>query len=389
MAAAASPSLVVVGLMSGTSLDGVSAAVVRFRDRDAGGDDIDWELLAYDVTPYADDERRLLGECLTGTTPEIYCRVQYELGAWLARAATAVIAQAGVPRAEIAAIASHGQTVWHVPAHSSWQIGHPAVIAEHTRLPVVSDFRARDIAAGGQGAPLVPIADALLFRASDRWRVLQNIGGIGNLTVVPPGGVARQSAVVRAFDTGPGVVLIDGVTQRLTGGVERFDRDGVRGAAGSPIVPVVEHALTHPFFSADPPKSTGRELYSPGFIDSFIADCKRASPSATTDDIVASAVALTARSIGLAFQRFIPEPVDELVISGGGAKNPALSAAIARAVAPVRVLRFDDVFFDGEAKEAVAFALLGYLHLRSRAGNVPSATGARGPRILGSLTPAF
>ncbi len=387
-AAAESPSVVVVGLMSGTSLDGVSAAVVRFRDRDAGGDDIDWQLLAYDVTPYADDERRLLAECLTGATPETYCRAQYELGAWLARAATAVMAQAGVPRAEIAAIASHGQTVWHVPAHSSWQIGHPAVIAEHTRLPVVSDFRARDIAAGGQGAPLVPIADALLFRARDRWRVLQNLGGIGNLTVVPPGGAVRGETVVRAFDTGPGVVVIDGVTQRLTGGAERFDKDGVRASAGSPIDPVVERALAAPFFSAEPPKSTGRELFSPRFIDDFIADCKYAAPGATTDDIVATAVALTARSIALAFERFIPEPVDELVLSGGGAKNPALSAAIARAIAPVRVLRFDDLFFDGEAKEAVAFALLGYLHLRGRAGNVPSATGARGPRILGSLTPA-
>lgn len=387
-ASVGSPGAVVVGLMSGTSLDGVSAAVVRFRDGVAGADAIEWELLAYDVTPYADDERRLLAECLTGTTPETYCRVQYELGAWLARAATAVIAQAGVPRAEIAAIASHGQTVWHVPAHSTWQIGNPAVIAEHTRLPVVSDFRARDIAAGGQGAPLVPIADALLFRSADRWRVLQNIGGIGNLTVVPPGGLAQNNSVVRAFDTGPGVVLIDGVTQRLTGGAERFDTDGAHGAAGSPVVQAVEQALAHPFFSAEPPKSTGRELYSPGFVDSFIAECKQASPNATTDDIVASAVALTAGSIALAFRRFIPEPVDELVISGGGAKNPTLVAAIARALEPVSVLRFDDLFFDGEAKEAVAFALLGYLHLRGRAGNVPSATGARGPRILGSLTPA-
>jgi len=376
--------LVVVGLMSGTSLDGVSAAVVRFAERDSSTD-IAWELLAYDVTPYAESERALLSECLTGASPDANCRANYELGEWLARAANAVIAQAGVPRADIGAIASHGQTLWHVPAHSSWQIGHPAVIAERTGLPVVSDFRARDIAAGGQGAPLVPIADTLLFRASDRWRVLQNLGGIGNLTVVPPAS-ARETSAVRAFDTGPGVVVIDGVTQRLTN--ERYDRDGVRGAAGHAIDTVVDASLAHPYYSADPPKSTGRELYTPRFIDDFIAECRRVAPTATAEDIIASAVALTARSIGLAFQRFIPEPIDELVISGGGAKNPTLAAAIERAVAPVRVLRFDDVFFDGEAKEAVAFALLGYLHLRGRAGNVPTATGARGPRILGSLTPA-
>jgi anhydro-N-acetylmuramic acid kinase len=378
-------SLVLVGLMSGTSLDGVSAAVVRFRDRDAAAHDIEWEILAYDVTPYADAERALLAECLTGASPDANCRANYELGAWLARAASAVIAQAGVPREEIAAIASHGQTLWHVPAHSSWQIGHPAVIAERTRIPVISDFRARDIAAGGQGAPLVPIADALLFRASDRWRVLQNLGGIGNLTVVPPG-AAAGGASVRAFDTGPGVVVIDGVMERLT--KDRFDRDGVLAAQGRPIDAAVDASLKHPYYSADPPKSTGRELYTPRFIEDFIADCLRASPSATAADVIASAVALTARSIGVAFQRFIPEPVDELVLSGGGAKNPTLAAAIGRAVAPVHVLRFDDVFFDGEAKEAVAFALLGYLHLRGRPGNVPSATGARGPRILGSLTPA-
>jgi anhydro-N-acetylmuramic acid kinase len=383
----AAPPSVVVGLMSGTSLDGVSAAVVRFRDDETTG--IAWELLAYDVTPYSDEERKLLAECLTGTTPEAYCRAHYELGAWLARAATAVIAQAGVPRNEIAAIASHGQTVWHVPAHSTWQIGQPAVIAERTGLPVISDFRARDIAAGGQGAPLVPIADTLLFSSNDEWRVLQNLGGIGNLTIVPPRGVtAGADTVVRAFDTGPGVVVIDGVTQRLTKGRERYDRDGVLGAAGTAIDAAVDAALADPFFGAEPPKSTGRELFSPAYIDAFLADCRRRVPNATTEDIVATAVALTARSIGLAFERFIPEPVAELVLSGGGAKNPTLAAAITRAVAPIRVQRFDDVFFDGEAKEAVAFALMGYLHLRGRAGNVPSATGARGPRILGSLTPS-
>ena len=378
---------VVVGLMTGTSLDGVSAAVVRFREDEMAG--IGWELLAYDVTPFSDSERKLLAECLTGTTPEVYCRVHYELGAWLARAATAVIAQAGVPRDEIAAIASHGQTVWHVPAHSTWQIGQPAVIAERTGIPVISDFRARDIAAGGQGAPLVPIADALLFSSNDQWRVLQNLGGIGNLSIVPPRGAASGGgAVVRAFDTGPGVVVIDGVTQRLTNGRERYDRDGVLGAAGTAIDAAVDAALADAFFAAEPPKSTGRELFSPSYIDAFVADCRRRAPNSSTEDVVASAVALTARSIGLAFERFIPEPVSELVISGGGAKNPTLAAAITRAVAPVRVLRFDDLFFDGEAKEAVAFALMGYLHLKGRPGNVPSATGARGPRILGSLTPS-
>lgn len=381
-------SLVVVGLMSGTSLDGISAALVRFSDRDAAGHDIAWELLAYDVTPYSDAERALLAECLTGATADTNCRAHYELGSWLARAANTVIAQAGVPRRDIAAIASHGQTLWHVPAHSSWQIGQPAVIAERCGIAVVSDFRARDIAAGGQGAPLVPIADALLFRSPDAWRVLQNIGGIGNLTVVPPAAAAPETTPIRAFDTGPGVVVIDGVVQRLTNGAQRFDRDGRLAAAGRPIASVVDAALEHPYYAADPPKSTGRELFTPQFIDRFVGECRQAAPNAMTEDIVASAVALTARSISLAFRRFVPEPIDELVLSGGGSRNPTLVAAIAREVAPVNVVHFDDLFFDAEAKEAVAFALLGYLHLRGRPGNVPSATGARGPRILGSRTPA-
>lgn len=384
---AASDSLVVVGLMSGTSLDGISAALVRFSDRDGTPSDIAFELLAYEVTPYAESERALLAQCLTDTTQEANCQANYELGGWLARAANAVIAQAGVPRGDIAAIASHGQTLWHVPAHSTWQIGHPAVIAERTGIPVISDFRARDIAAGGQGAPLVPIADTLLFRSPHSWRVLQNIGGIGNLTVVPPGNAAEGPSV-RAFDTGPGVVVIDGVVHRLTSGAERYDRDGERAARGTAIASVVAAALQHPYYAADPPKSTGRELYTPQFIDSFINDCRRAAPNASIDDIVASAVELTARSIGDAFRRFIPEPVTELVVSGGGAKNPTLVRAIQREVPHVKVVQFDELFFDAEAKEAVAFALMGYLHLRGRPGNVPSATGARGPRVLGSLTPA-
>jgi anhydro-N-acetylmuramic acid kinase len=175
--------------------------------------------------------------------------------------------------------------------------------------------------------------------------------------------------------------------QRLTSGRERFDRGGTLAARGHAIDAVVQAALRHPYYAADPPKSTGRELYTARFIDDFIAQCRQAEPNATIEDIVATAVALTAQSIALAFQRFIPEPVDELVVSGGGAKNPTLTRAIAAAVAPIPVRQFDHLFFDGEAKEAVAFALLGYLHLRGRPGNVPSATGARGPRILGSLTP--
>lgn len=371
---------VVVGLMSGTSLDGISAAVVRFA-RD--GNRISAEMLAYDVLDYDEAQRDRLARALRAGTPEEYCRVNFDLGELLARAAARVIAESGVPRREIAAIATHGQTVWHVPGHSTWQIGESSVIAERLGMNVISDFRVRDMAAGGQGAPLVPMADAVLFSAP-HWRALQNIGGIGNVTVVPPNG---GTAGVRAFDTGPGVVVIDGVTRALIHG-QRFDKDGILARQGVPIEEVVDASMRDPYFSAPPPKSTGRELFTPDYIASFITQCRAVRPEATPSDIIATAVAFTARSIGDAYERFLPEPIQDVIVSGGGAKNPALVDAIAAALPGRTVLRFDDVFFDGEAKEAVAFALLGYLHLQGAPGNIPAATGAAGPRILGKLTPA-
>lgn len=384
---------VLVGLMSGTSLDGISAAVVRFRETDAG---IAPDLLSFVSKPYTADQRTVLAGALVGVSPREYARLDFELGGWLAAAAAAAIAESGVARADIAAIASHGHTVWHDPPDATWQFGQPAVIAERTGLPVISGFRARDVAAGGQGAPLVPIADAILFGARDHWRALQNIGGIGNVTVVPPAANGLELASVRAFDTGPGVVVIDGLVQTLCEN-KAFDEGGALARKGKAIARVVDTLLEHPFFSAWPPKSTGRELYTRGYVEAFVAMCRARQPKVSTEDIIATAVSLTARAIALAFAKFIPEPVAEVVLSGGGAKNPALFDAIERELSTVtasgsfqarRVVAFDHLFFDGEAKEAVAFAFLGWLHLRGRAGNIPSATGARGPRILGTLTPA-
>ena len=386
---------VLVGLMSGTSLDGISAAVVRFTEHDGA---MRHELLAYRSVAYDAAQRDRLARAMVGATPAEYTRLDFALGAWLADAAVAVIAEAGVARADIAAIASHGHTVWHDAPHATWQFGQPAVIAERTHLPVISDFRSRDVAAGGQGAPLVPIADAMLFAAPGHWRALQNLGGIGNVTVVPPGGAL---ASVRAFDTGPGVCVIDGVVRALRPQLQ-YDVDGAMARAGRARDDVVTILMAHPFFAAAPPKSTGRELFTRAYVEEFIALCRSgaadALPACTDEGVVATAVRFTARSVAQAFAKFVPEPVEELILSGGGAKNPALVSAIeeelgripaAAGLAGRRVARFDDAFgYDGEAKEAVAFALLGWLHLARRAGNVPGATGARGPRVLGTFTPA-
>ncbi len=375
-------SAILVGLMSGTSLDGIAAAVARFDRSDRGV--IRAELLAFVNRDYTPAQRDRLSHALTGASASEYCRLNFDLGGWLADAAIAAIAESGVARADIAGIASHGQTVWHEPGHSTWQFGESAVIAERTKVDVISDFRVRDMAAGGQGAPLVPMADALLFAAESEWRALQNLGGIGNVTVVPPGG---DLTGVRAFDTGPGCGVIDKVTRALRPDLT-YDVDGVLAASGTPIALVVDRLLREPYFVASPPKSTGPELFSGVYSDRMIALCRAESPQCSDNDIIATAVSLTARSIGDAYEKFIAEPVREVFLSGGGAKNPALAAAIAEALSPRTIGSFDETFFDGEAKEAVAFALLGYLHLTHAPGNVPTATGAAGPRILGKRSPA-
>ena len=386
---------VLVGLMSGTSLDGISAAVVRFRESSVAADAgrVVPELLAFVSRPYGAAQRDRIASALTGASPQEYARLDFDLGAWLADAAVAAMAEAGIARSDIAAICSHGHTVWHDPPHSTWQIGNAAVIAERSGVAVISDFRSRDIAAGGQGAPLVTIADAMLFSAPAKWRATLNLGGIANVQLIPPGG---ELTSVRAFDTGPGVSVIDAVVHALVPGLQ-YDADGALARRGAPVSAVVDDLLRAPYFRAPPPKSTGRELFTAAYVTRLVDACRVAKPQCSNEDIVATATSLTARSVALAFETFIPEPVDELLLSGGGARNPALFDAIraeiggaaARAGSRVpAVAPFESVFFDGDAKEAVAFAFLGWLHLERRAGNVPNATGARGPRILGSYTPA-
>lgn len=341
------------------------------------------ELLAFDVVEYTAEQRDRLHRAMQSGSAREYCRLAFDLGDWLADAAAAVLVEAGVPRADVRAIGTHGQTLWHDAPHSTWQMGEAAVIAERLGIDVVSDFRVRDVAAGGQGAPLVPIADAMLF-AADHWRALQNIGGIGNVTIVPPGGALEG---VRAFDTGPGVSVIDAVVRMLRPEL-RFDREGMLARAGNPVDEVLDDLLAHPYFAAEPPKSTGRELFTPDYVASLVTRCRAVRPGCTDEDVIATATALTVRSIADAYRRFMPEPVEEVVVSGGGGKNVALLEMLSEAIAPVTLRRFDDVYFDGEAKEAVAFALMAKLFIDGRAANVPSATGSRGPRILGKLTPA-
>lgn len=370
---------VLVGLMSGTSLDGIAAAAVRFvRDGDADRP----ELLAFRATAYTPAQRARLLAAMVQASAQEYCRLHVDLGRWLADAAHDVMRDARLDARDIAAIASHGQTLWHEPGHSTWQIGDPATIAERTGCTVIADFRARDMAAGGQGAPLVPLADLHLFAAADAPRALQNLGGIGNVAVVPARGTDDRCV---AFDTGPGNVVIDRVVAALVPDAH-YDEGGRIAAAGTPIEGALTRLLDDPYLDAPPPKSTGREKYDAAYVAEVIALCREAAPTATVADIVATATELTARTMHRSYARFVPAAAHEVILAGGGTRNPELVRRI-RAVLPDRTVRlFDDLFFDAEAKEAVAFAYMGLQHLRGRPGNVPSATGAAGPRLLGTRT---
>jgi len=361
-----------IGLMSGTSLDGMDAALVRF----AGPTHV--ELVEFVSRAYAPDEREAMLSALRDGTASALAALHVQVAEWAAETTDLLLAESRVAASELAFIAMHGQTVWHEPPRVSWQLGEPSVLAERFGRPVVSNFRARDVAAGGEGAPLVPIADVLLFADPEGPRTLLNIGGMANLTWVPRRAAERG---VVAFDTGPGVAVVDAVA-RLVDPSQPFDRDGVLAARGSANEAVVRELLADPFFELPPPRSTGRERFGEAYA-------RRLHARVPGPDGVATAVELTARSIAASLARWTPAGGD-LLVSGGGVHHPVLWRALGRALEAAgrpAPRRFDELFFDGDAKEAVAFALLGYLTLHGQPGNVPAATGASGPRVLGSITP--
>lgn len=379
--------MLIVGLMSGTSLDGVDAALVELEGE--GVEDVRFRLVHAVTVPYDEARREAIHGAILAGSAEALCGVHAELGEWLAEAAVRVCDEAGVERERVAAIGSHGQTLWHRPPAAgrrgaTLQLGDAATIAERTGCAVVSDFRTRDMAAGGQGAPLVPWVDQVLFSLPGRSRALQNIGGIGNVTWVPPRG-AEESCF--AFDTGPGNALMDAAVEIATGGRLTFDRDGRLAARGEVDRALLEELLRHPYFAQEPPKSTGREEFGRPFV-LRLAEAVRPEGDRDWMDLIATLTELTARTIADAYRRWLlPRGVDEAVMTGGGARNPTLVARIRDLLHPLPVLGGEVLGVDPEQKEAVAFAVLAWAHLRGIPANVPAATGAAGPRVLGSLTP--
>ena len=379
----------IIGLMSGTSADGIDAAVIRLGEKDDG---LSLDVLGFDAVAFPSGLRDRLMEVSGSKAGRIdeLCRLNFELGALFARAAFIVADSARLSMEEIDLIGSHGQTVQHLPEReerfgvetgATLQIGDPSVIAQRTGVVTVGDFRTADVARGGQGAPLVPYVDYLLFRHPEKARALLNLGGIANLTVLP---ADPKPGNVLAFDTGPANMLIDAVARAELG--RDMDEDGAAARRGKPAENLVADVLAMPYFERPPPKSTGRELFG----DRCASDLVRMGREAglAGEDLLATATEITVRSIEDACRRFVVPVVtrlDELIVSGGGARNGFLLERLARVLAPVALTKSDDHGLSSDAKEAVAFAVLADRTVRGRPGSLPGATGADRPAVLGKI----
>ena len=374
--------MIVAGVMSGTSADGINVALAELT-----GSRPKLKLLGHLEFPFPAAVRRAILAAMNAEQARVadLARLNFLLGHLYAGA---VLAAARKFKVKVELIGCHGQTLYHQGEPQAflgrrlavtWQTGEGAVIAARVGAPVVSDFRPADMAAGGKGAPLVPFLDYLLCRDTRVGRIVQNIGGIANLTAIPAGAKPEQ---VVAFDTGPGNMVMDAVTERLFR--QPYDRGGRVAARGRALDEVVNEILGQPFFRRRPPKTAGREEFGREFVSAFLRRCGRAAK----EDVVATATALTARSIAEAIRRLVRGSYRELVVSGGGAKNPTLLRLLAEAVAPLglKLRRSDEFGLPSEAKEAVAFAVLAYQTWRRRPGNIPSATGASRPAILGKIS---
>lgn len=373
--------------MTGTSLDGIDAALVDIEGSSV--EDLRWRLVHSQTVPYSPERRDAIHEAIVAGSAATICSLNAQMGEWLAEAVTEACAAADVDLADLDLIGSHGQTIWHVPPSagsrgSTLQVGCPSTVAERTGASVVSDFRARDVAAGGHGAPLVPWVDAALFATEGQTRALQNIGGIGNVTRVPPKGSGEE---LLAFDTGPGNGLLDAAVSLATNGRLAFDRDGALAAQGRVDDELLDELLSHPYFGIKPPKSTGREMFGRPVVERLV---EAVAPEGDGEwlDLLATLTELTARSIVDAYEKWLlPLGIDEVVVTGGGALNPTLMGRIRSLLDPIPLADCRRLGIGPTEKEALAFAVLAWAHVRGIPANAPAATGATGPRILGSFIP--
>jgi anhydro-N-acetylmuramic acid kinase len=388
-----------IGMISGTSVDGIDVALVEI-DGTAQGASI--RTIGFETVPYPREVREeLLGLYEDqGDAVARLCSLNFVVGQRFAGAAVAMCERHGIEPAALHVIGSHGQTVWHQPATdpalslsmpSTLQIGEPSVIAAETGAPVVADFRVADMAVGGQGAPLAPYLDWAVFGDLERNRCVQNIGGIGNVTWVPAGG--DRDGVI-AFDTGPGNILIDALVTLLTGGEQIFDRDGACAAQGQVDESMLHDLMDDPYLAQEPPKTTGRELYGMAQARQWVADRDLPSDALTGGDdaarqaacdLIATVTAFTAESIADAYRRFLPAMPDDVLVNGGGSRNPMLMRMLEERLGGIPVQATDVAGIDADAKEAIAFALMAHDSLAGLPTNIPGATGARRAVPLGKV----
>ena len=381
----------VIGLMSGTSADGIDAALARIEGKPPS---IRAKFQAHDHRTLPAAVRETILRLANGgpTTTEEISQLNFLLGQEFARAAVAACNAWGLPLSKIDLIGSHGQTIYHQGARSRFlsarrvastlQIGEPSVIAARTGVPVIADFRRADLGAGGQGAPLVPFVDYLLYRHAKFGRIALNIGGIANVTVIPAG--ARPKDVL-AFDTGPGNMIIDALVEWTMHGRARFDRDAQMALGGRTIPALLARMMRHPYLRKRPPKTAGREQFGRAYVNGIRAWAKK--HRATTADVVRTATVFTSLSIADALGRFVPRrtKIDELIVAGGGAKNPLMMAELAALLPGLEIMPASQFGVPTEAKEAFAFAVLAYEAYYGRTNNLPSATGAQRPMAMGKL----
>jgi len=386
---ASEKSLRVAGLMSGTSADGVDVAIVDIHGRRV-------RVPAFATYPY---RAALRSEVLRLCRPEsarldAICHYNHLLGEVFAEAVIRLCDDSGIPLDSIDLIGSHGQTIYHNPnggryagrvVRSTLQIGEPSVIAQRTRITTVADFRPRDMAAGGEGAPLVPYADYILFSDRRLTRAVQNIGGIANVTLLPPGDRARGSVDVTAFDTGPGNMVIDGTVRLITKGRRAYDPGGAMAAKGTANEELLREMLRHPFFRRRPPKSTGREQFGQQYCEWLYDKARR--KDLMPEDIVATATAFTASTIASAYRRFLPVMPEEMILCGGGAHNATLVRMLQDNLSGVRIRSTDEFGIDVDGKEAVSFAILAYATIQGVPNNLPRVTGASEPVVMGKIIP--
>ena len=379
--------MIVIGLMSGTSADGVDVAICDIRGKPGAMtvEQVAGATFEYDSAM----RRRILSACDPAESRvDQIAALHVDLAECFAERALATIDGAGLTPGEVDLIGSHGQTIWHnvLPSgevNVSLQVVEAAVIAERTGITIISNFRARDIAAGGQGAPLTSYVDWLLLRHATYWRAVQNIGGMGNVTFLPP--MSDKTSEPIAFDTGPGNALLDVAVSHCFGGALTYDRDGLYAKHGRVNEEWLDELLQHPYYARDYPKTTGRETFGTAAALALIEAARNRGLEA--HEIIATLTALTASNIADAYKRFAPAPIREVILGGGGRRNPVMVGMLRQLLAPAAVKTHEDIGMDSDFKEALVFALLAYETWHGRPATAPALTGARHASVLGSITP--